>query len=147
MGAGQRHGGSITYSFLTSVPSYYAPNADERRDFRVFTPEMQDGARTALAEISTFANITFTEVAGVGDITFGMADLSTSLSSLLAWAYYPDQAGYSGDVWFNNNGYLGGGVTFSDVMAPGEFQLLCGDARAWPFAGADALFRCGADRS
>jgi Ca2+-binding RTX toxin-like protein len=111
---------SITYSFLTSVPSYYAPSADERRGFSAFTPEMQDGARMALAEISTFANVTFTEVAGVGDITFGMADLSTSLSSLLAWAYYPDQAGYSGDVWFNNNGYLGAGVTFSDVMAPGD---------------------------
>ncbi len=105
---------TVTYSFLTSVPSYYPSTADERFLFSSFTPEMKDATRTILQTISTFANVTFTEVAGVGDITFGQALLELPPTSLLAYAYYPDQGNVGGDVWLNNL------FAFPSIMDPGE---------------------------
>jgi len=105
---------NVTFSFLTSVPSYYSSTALERTNFSQFTESMKVGARAALTNMSTFANITFTEVSGVGDITFGQANLTTSTSDPDAYAYYPDQGGYSGDVWFNNTN------NFNSIMNAGD---------------------------
>ena len=113
-GPGGGTAASVSFSFLSAVPSYYASDAQERNDFTPFTTDMQNAIRTALTEISNYANITFTETAGVGDITFGQADLTTSDSDPVAWAYYPDQGGYSGDVWFNTN------FNFTGVMDKGD---------------------------
>ena len=113
-GPGGGTSASVSFSFLSAVPSYYASDAQERNDFTPFTTDMQNAIRTALSEISNYANITFTETAGVGDITFGQADLTTPESDPVAWAYYPDQGGYSGDVWFNTN------FNFTGVMDKGD---------------------------
>ena len=113
-GLGGGTAASLTYSFPTSVPGYYVPNAQERNNFSPFTSEMQDSVRTALNHIEDFANLTFTEVTGVGDLIFGQAWLTTATSDPLAWGYYPDQGGHSGDVWFNNK------YNFSPAMDEGN---------------------------
>jgi hypothetical protein len=92
----------VSYSFLQSVPSYYAANDGERNNFQAFTAAEEAGARRALANFSEVANIGFTEVGGVGTITFGTALFS---SSYQAYAYYPERTGTyqeQGDVWLNN---------------------------------------------
>ncbi len=106
-GPGGGTAANVSYSFVTEVPSYYAVDAREQNNFEAFTTTMQIATRAALDSISEFANITFTEVAGVGDITFGQANLTVSAQDdPTAWAYYPDQGDFSGDVWFNVNDNL-----------------------------------------
>lgn len=93
---------SVTYSFLQSVPSYYAADAGERDGFAAFSASEIDGARRALQQFSDVCNLTFTEVGGVGTIGFGTARFD---STLQAYAYYPSgSASYQeqGDVWLNN---------------------------------------------
>ncbi len=102
-GPGGGTAASVTFSFPTSVPSYYAANAQERTNFQPFTSAMQDAAREVMGMLETFANLTLTEVSGVGDIIFGQAWLTTAQSAPGAWAYYPDQGDYGGDIWTNNN--------------------------------------------
>lgn len=97
---------TVTYSFLTSVPSYYSFNADERINFAAMNAAQQDAVRDILRLYAEAANISFVEVSGVGSITFGTADLGAGIGG---WAYYP-AAGYSGpsngnqagDVWITN---------------------------------------------
>lgn len=101
-GAGGGTPVNLTYSFLSSVPTYYSSSATERNSFEPFTETMKTAARAALSHISSFANVTFTEIVGIGDITFGQAYLTTSTSNPDAYAYYPDYGQISGDVWFNN---------------------------------------------
>ncbi len=106
-GPGGGTAANVSYSFITEVPSYYAVDAREQNNFEAFTTTMQIATRAVLDSISEFANITFTEVAGVGDITFGQANLTVSAQDdPTAWAYYPDQGDFSGDVWFNVNDNL-----------------------------------------
>ncbi len=106
-GPGGGTAANVSYSFVTEVPSYYAVDAREQNNFEAFTTTMQIATRAALDSISEFANITFTEVTGVGDITFGQANLTVSAQDdPTAWAYYPDQGDFSGDVWFNINDNL-----------------------------------------
>ncbi len=106
-GPGGGTAANVSYSFITEVPSYYAVDAREQNNFESFTATMQIATRAVLDSISEFANITFTEVAGVGDITFGQANLTVSAQDdPTAWAYYPDQGDFSGDVWFNVNDNL-----------------------------------------
>ena len=101
-GPGGGVGVNVTYSFLSSVPSYYASNAQERTLFQPYTAAMEDAARDVFDMIETFTNLTFTEdTTGIGDITFGQAWLTTFSSSPDAWAYYPDQGDVGGDVWMN----------------------------------------------
>ncbi len=113
-GPGGGTGVSLTYSFLTEVPDYYAPASLEQTNFLPFSTEMQSAVRSVLSHISTFANITFTEVNGFGDLTYGQAYLTTATSDPLAYAYYPDQGGHSGDVWFNDR------YNFDPAMDAGE---------------------------
>jgi serralysin len=92
----------VSYSFLQSVPGYYAPDDGEHNNFQPFTAAQEAGARRALANFSEVANIGFTEVGGVGTITFGTARFA---SSYQAYAYYPQRTGTyqeQGDIWLNN---------------------------------------------
>jgi hypothetical protein len=93
---------SVTYSFLPSVPSYYAADAGERTGFQAFSASEIDGARRALQQFSDVCNLTFTEVGGTGTIAFGTANFDPGFQ---AYAYYPSRsASYQeqGDVWLNN---------------------------------------------
>jgi Ca2+-binding RTX toxin-like protein len=98
---------TVTFSFLTSVPSYYPANAEERSNFGPMNAAQKQAARDAFALYSEVANLTFVEVsAGTGSINLGTANLG---SGIAGWAYYP-RTGYSGsndgdaygDVWITN---------------------------------------------
>ena len=89
---------SLTYSFPTTIPGYYPGDAQEQTNFTAFTSAMKTAAREVFALIETFTNLTFTEVTGsnpIGDITMAQAQLDPGVG---AWAYYPDQGSFSGDV-------------------------------------------------
>ena len=97
---------TVTYSFLTSMPSYYASSAPESDHFASMDAAQEDAVRAVLQMYSAVANIHFVEVSGAGSITFGTADLGPGVAG---WAYYPYPA-YSGpadgtafgDVWITN---------------------------------------------
>ncbi len=113
---------SITYSFLESVPPYYVSNAQERMNFESFTEEMKEAVRAIADMIETFANVTLTEVSGIGDITYGQAWLTSTNSDPGAWGYYPDQGSYSGDVWTNTK--YAASTQNVDVGTYGFFTLM-----------------------
>jgi serralysin len=98
-GAGNGVGGIITYSFPSGVPYYYADNMQEQNNFESFTLSQQEGARAVFDLIESYTNLEFVEVSGIGDITLAQANLGSGIG---AWAYYPDQGDFSGDVWTNN---------------------------------------------
>ncbi|WP_282186921.1 M10 family metallopeptidase, partial [Azospirillum brasilense] len=85
---------SITYSFMTAVPSYY--QAGSITQFTPFTESQKAAARAVLALYAQVANVTFTEVADSGNggqIRFGTDTLSDSGG----YAYYPSFSySYSG---------------------------------------------------
>ncbi|CAO3450637.1 hypothetical protein [Azospirillum argentinense] len=94
---------NLTYSFLTSVPSYYGSSAAERTGFQAVTAAMQTGIQNALAFYEQVANVKFTyDASGNGNLTFGQCAMGSSSS---AYAYYPMTGGQSvaGDVWYNVN--------------------------------------------
>ena len=102
-------GVKLTYSFLTAAPSF-----DPQTSFSAFTPAEAAAARAVLVQVAELTNLTFTEVSGVGQVTYGMSSQPTSQSG---YASYPS-FGYSyssdgtivsttesnvgGDVWINN---------------------------------------------
>lgn len=107
-------GGSVTvtWSFMTAVPSYYASNAPERNNFIPFNSNINDpnsqtnGARRALWLWGEVSGINFVEVpdAGAGgQVRFGTATLDPREG---AHAFNPDistwGSGRIGDVWLNN---------------------------------------------
>lgn len=60
--------------------------------------------REILQTYADVANITFTEVSGVGAMTFGVADLGQGIAG---WACYPGFSGttdksVAGDIWITN---------------------------------------------
>ena len=76
---------NVTYSFPTSVPVEYASYGEN--NFQPFTTAQKDAARLALADISHYANITFTEVPNAGgQIRFATTDQgSTSTGVTIPW--------------------------------------------------------------
>ncbi len=106
---------SVTYGFPTSVPSYYPGDALERTQFEAFSTSMQNAVRQIMTHIETFANITLTETSSNPDISLAQAYLSeTPDDQTAAYAYFPDQGPFSGDVWFNNRFF------WDSTMDPGE---------------------------
>ncbi len=100
---------ALTYSFLATPPSYFPTSG-----FDAFTAAERDATREVLEMFSSMARVGFTEVAGVGTMTFGMnAQAGTG-----GYAYFPSFA-YSwngsdiitsatasdeaGDVWLNSS--------------------------------------------
>ncbi|MEN9362281.1 MAG: hypothetical protein RL095_3816, partial [Verrucomicrobiota bacterium] len=99
---------SLSYCFLTSVPSYYGAGAAERTGFLAFTEAQKTAARDALAYIASVTNLTFTENTGdtngsASQLTFGSC---TQSGGAYAFAYFPawnDGANNTGgDFWFNS---------------------------------------------
>ena len=104
---------TLTYSFLTAMPGYYPADYSQYNDgqpvtFQVLSDNQANAVRAVLASISEMVNITFAEVAGVGQLTFGIHDM---VNNIAAYAYIPtgenETSSYSGDVWFNNIHFQG----------------------------------------
>lgn len=93
---------TVTFSFLSAVPSYYAASAGERSNFVALSAAQKQGVRDALAQMSEVANITFNEVSDAGN--GGQIRVGTALlpSGVGAWAYYPNQGSIGGDMWLSN---------------------------------------------
>ncbi|PZO38659.1 MAG: hypothetical protein DCF19_15775 [Pseudanabaena frigida] len=90
---------TVSFSFLSSLPSYYSSSDEESNNFVPFNAAQKSAARTILSLYSEIANINFVEVSGVGDLTFGTGNFGVDEG---AHAYYPSSSSYGGDVWFNN---------------------------------------------
>ncbi len=99
---------ALTFSFLTAVPSYFSTTG-----FAQFSEQEKQAARNVLAYIPNIVHLSFSEVSGIGEMTFGM-DAQAGSSG---YAYFPS-FGYSslnqtitnvhlanmaGDVWLNSN--------------------------------------------
>jgi len=90
---------TVTFSFLTELPSYYGATASEANGFSAFNTQQMNATRDMLSDISSFANIDFVEVSGVGDLTYANANLGSGYG---AWAYLPSPySDRGGDVWIN----------------------------------------------
>lgn len=109
----------LTFSFPTSESHYDYDG--EPVSFQPLTEAMKDAVREALAIISQYTNLTFTEIAESNsthaDIRFGMADLGDSAGR----AYFPgDSAAKSGDVWLDSgtgwDDLLKGGRDFMTIL-------------------------------
>ncbi|HSV70646.1 MAG TPA: matrixin family metalloprotease [Methylibium sp.] len=100
---------SLTYSFLSAVPSYFSTSG-----FEAFSTAERNATREVLEVFSSVARVDFTEVAGVGTMTFGM----NAQGGTAGYAYYPSfgygydgdnlitsvtAADLAGDVWFNSS--------------------------------------------
>lgn len=86
---------TVTYSFMTSLPSYNSTASN----FQAFTDAMKTAARSALAEWSSVANISFVEVSDGGTIRFG----SEATTEFAGYAYYPTTSEIGGDIWISNS--------------------------------------------
>jgi len=110
---------SLSYSFLSAPPSYFPTTG-----FGSFSTAARDATREVLDMVSSVARVAFSEVAGVGTMTFGM----NAQTGSAGYAYGPS-FGYSssggnivsvtaqsvaGDVWLDS----GQGWTTAD-FAPG----------------------------
>lgn len=100
---------SLTYSFLSSVPTY-----DAESGFRAFSTAQVTATRQVLASIAEVANVRFTETTGVGQLTFANSAQGAGwggYSYLPSYGYNYNGSGtitavqadpLSGDVWLNH---------------------------------------------
>lgn len=91
---------TLDFMFWQLRPDYYLPDYDEANGFQQCTDEMKEAVREIFAHISTFADLTFTEVTDVAQTELGFGQASLAAGEL-AHAYYPVAAGDAreGDVW------------------------------------------------
>ena len=93
-------GVNLYFKFWETLPSYYGSNDLEAVGFRAFNAAMKDAVYDIFSQISTFANITFTETSSetTAQLGFGQARLPAGYE---AWAYYPTSLNgkAAGDVW------------------------------------------------
>ena len=98
---------TLTYSFPASLPGYYPSNYtmcnnNQPVNFQSVSSDLANAVRAVLNSISEVANITFKEVSGVGQLTFGLH----KMVNVAAYAYFPQGANettkFAGDVWFNS---------------------------------------------
>ncbi len=93
---------SLTFSFPTYGTIYPLTYAEAFNNFEPLNASQMATVRTIYRQISSFTNLTFTEVApAAGDLQFAMTDQTS-----IAFGYYPypDQKG--GDSWYNNSSGL-----------------------------------------
>ena len=92
----------LTYSFPTARPDYYS--ASEMLNFSAFSNAQKTAVRSILDSLSEIANITFSEVAGVGEILFANSVFGTDMTTG-GYAYYPSpwNNGVDGDIILNSN--------------------------------------------
>ncbi|MDX2229547.1 MAG: DUF4347 domain-containing protein [Leptolyngbyaceae cyanobacterium bins.349] len=103
-GGTQEPGTTLTYSFATAVPTYYAADAPERNSFAPLSETQMSATRQALQLWSDVSGLRFTEVSTGGQLQFGTANLQNDIN-LFAWAHPIQTDGGSdraGDVWLNN---------------------------------------------
>jgi len=101
---------AVTFSFLTSIPSYFSTTG-----FAQFSELQKLAARDVLTSIANVVHLGFSEVSGIGDITFAMSAQQANSSSSayfpgFSYNYYQGGAIISvnaldlgGDVWFNSS--------------------------------------------
>ncbi len=95
---------SLTFGFpaFTAQFSGYTFGEEPYKNFGPLNSVQQDLVRSIYGWISSFANLTFTELetasAGQADLRFGMSD-----SPSTAWAYLPDTDLQAGDSWYNRS--------------------------------------------
>lgn len=102
----------LSYSLLSSVPTYYASTTID--GFLALTAPQAQAARQVLASIAEVANVRFTETSSVGQLTFASSAQGTGTGGYAytpsyAYTYYSEgtiasvTAGQpSGDVWLNH---------------------------------------------
>lgn len=101
----------LTYSFLSASPSYFSAPS-----FLAFDTAQKQATREVLAAIGEIAGLGFTEMAGVGQITFGQSSQSVGqagYASLVSYGYSYSgspstivsvtESNVGGDVWINRN--------------------------------------------
>ncbi|MEN9359585.1 MAG: hypothetical protein RL095_1120 [Verrucomicrobiota bacterium] len=94
---------TLNFTFLTAVPNYYDPGAQERNGFAAFTDVQKTAARNILNYISSLTNLTFAEVTDVSQsqLTFGSC---VQQPGVAAFAYFPTNVvnDQGGDFWFDS---------------------------------------------
>jgi Ca2+-binding RTX toxin-like protein len=102
---------AVSFSFLTSLPDYYS--STPTTGFTQFSELQKQAARDVLASIANVVHLSFSEVSGIGDMTFAM----NAQSGSSGYAYFPSfsyyftgetitsvsAAGVAGDVWLNSS--------------------------------------------
>ena len=89
---------TVTYSFLTSVPPYYADG--EIVGFDPFNTAQRLATYLAMSYWSRIANIEFVYFESGGQITFGNKTNFEKLGTA-GEAYFPDGSEKAGDVWID----------------------------------------------
>ena len=88
----------LTYSFLNAMPSHWFEEG-----FNSFNDAQKTSVLSAMNEVSSFANVSFTNVNQVGDnigqIAMGNVNLPEEYA---AFAFYPSTDPIGGDVWVSN---------------------------------------------
>lgn len=105
----------LTYSFLSASPSYFSAPS-----FLAFDTVQKQATREVLAAIGEIAGLTFSEMAGVGQLTFGQSSQSVGqagYASLVSYGYSYSgspstivsvtESNVGGDVWINRNASWG----------------------------------------
>ena len=97
---------TLDFAFPTSPAQYSSYPSDEpQQNFETLNSAQKIAVRAALSQVSSFANLTFSELTGsdVGSATlrFGMSDGPPT-----AYAYLPAVNAIGGDAWFNNSSGL-----------------------------------------
>ncbi len=102
---------AVSFSFLTSIPGYYS--STPITGFMQLSELQKQAARDVLTSIANVVHLSFSEVSGVGDMTFAM----DAQSGTSGYAYFPgfsyhftgetitsvSAAGVAGDVWLNSS--------------------------------------------
>ena len=113
--------GTITYSFITTVPTYSASGAGEVTIDTFVLPDtanvalsltQKDLVLQAVAAYSDVADLGLIRTTGVGDITFGAYAFDDP--GLFGFAYFPGDAEASGDLWLNDTMDVVAAPTYGD---------------------------------
>lgn len=108
---------TVTYSFMSSAPTYGGTNSGGDTGFVAFSAEQQAAVHAMLADISSQTGLTFTQVSdsnsSYGQLRFG--NNYQAKSSGYAWLPFSAGDDKSGDVWIN--------VDNSTDLSAGSFNL------------------------
>jgi len=95
---------TVSYSFMTAVPTYGGTDNGFATGFSAFTAAQRDAVRTIFGKLQQTVGLTFVEVAdgatAYGDIRFG--NNNQSGSSGYSWMPYSTFDDRGGDVWLDS---------------------------------------------
>ncbi|MEV8468141.1 M10 family metallopeptidase C-terminal domain-containing protein [Fluviibacterium sp. DFM31] len=93
---------TVTFSFATATPDYYAAGSAPHDAFSEFTDAQKAAARGILASVSEFTGLSFIEATGSdAQMVFGSADVGGR-----GFAYFPtgtSAGARAADVWLDNS--------------------------------------------